>query len=405
MIRVAYICEPQIGGTFSFFQHLRPVIGQFGVELLCVPPVSRSAIESSPFRGIEGIDAIELDEELPHATEQLIGHLQATGCAAVLTLPCCGVLSANLPRYLPLALPCAVRVPMMTRGAYMPTAAVAPWVDRIIAVSDRVASDLVGSYGIATGQVATIFNGVEPADFPARALNPAAAGPLRLVYSGRLSDLDKGVMLLPAALRHLRAEGESFEVTVAGDGPDREKLVRAFETAGVAGCVRMVGAVPHDRIRKLYYEADIFVLPSRFEGCPNALLEAMAAGCAVVAAGIKGSVDRIVEDGVSGLLFRVGDARDLAARIKMAAGDAALRARLGRAARVRVLERFNITGMAGQYARVFAEITGLPRATRKPLPLADYSIPAGMRPTWRTRVPTPIKNFVRKWMERRGWSV
>jgi len=259
MIRVAYICEPQIGGTFSFFQHLRPVIGQFGVELLCVPPVSRSAIESSPFRGIEGIDAIELDEELPHATEQLIGHLQATGCAAVLTLPCCGVLSANLPRYLPLALPCAVRVPMMTRGAYMPTAAVAPWVDRIIAVSDRVASDLVGSYGIATGQVATIFNGVEPADFPARALNPAAAGPLRLVYSGRLSDLDKGVMLLPAALRHLRAEGESFEVTVAGDGPDREKLVRAFETAGVAGCVRMVGAVPHDRIRKLYYEADIFV--------------------------------------------------------------------------------------------------------------------------------------------------
>lgn len=404
-MKAAYICEPQIGGTFSFFQQLRPAMAPLGVDLVCVPPVSASQIAASPFRNAEGVRATELSDSLPEATEQLIDFLLRESCDLVMTLPCCGVLTANLPRYLPSSLRCVVRVPMMTRGAYAPTQAVADYMDAAVAVSDRVADDLCRKFGVGREKVSVIYNSVAMSGFPARAPGSAAEGRRRVLYVGRLSDLDKGVLLLPEILQRVVEQAGDVELWVAGDGPDRSKLEAAFRARGVLDRVRMLGAVPYAQVKKLYYEVDVFILPSRFEGCPNALMEAMAAGCACAASRIKDSVSRIVEDGVSGLLFQVGDAEDAATAVLKLARDPALMARLAAGGRQRIVQAFTVETMAQKYADVFRRVVASPLRQAPALTVSNYTIPAAMRPTWRTRVPEPIKRVIRTWMERRGRSV
>jgi len=404
-MKVAYICEPQIGGTFSFFQQLRPALAKHGVDFICVPPVSASLIAASPFRGAEGVRATELSDALPEATEQLIDFLIRESVDLVLTLPCCGVLTANLPRYLPASLRCAVRVPMMTRGAYAPTQAVADYVDGVVAVSDRVADDLIRDYGVPRDKVTVIYNGVTMSEFPARVAPECAGRPMRVLYAGRLSDLDKGVLLLPEIVRRVVDGGGEIELWLAGDGPDRDRVEEGFRSRGVEGRVRMLGAVPYAEVKELYYDVDAFLLPSRFEGCPNALMEAMAAGCACVAARVKDSISRIVEEEDSGLLFRVGDPAAAAAALLRLVREPGLAARLAEGGRRRIGQTFAVEQMAEKYESFFRRILALPVRATPALTLSEYAIPSAMRPTWRTRVPEPIKRLIRTWMERWGRSV
>ena len=91
----------------------------------------------------------------------------------------------------------------------------------------------------------------------------------------------------------------------------------------------MPGAVKN--IQEKLAEADLFVFPSRFEGFPNALCEAMAVGLPVIASNCSGNVD-VVEDGVNGVLFPVGDEAALIKQIKSLCCDPKLREKLGRKA-------------------------------------------------------------------------
>ena len=404
-MKVAYICEPQIGGTFSFFQQLRPALAARGVDFVCVPPVSASLIASSPFRDAEGVRATTLSDSLPEATEQLIDFLLRESCDLALTLPCCGVLTANLPRYRPSSMRCAVRVPMMTRGAYAPTRAVADYVYGVVAVSDRVADDLRRDYGMSGDKITVIYNSVAMRDFPARAAAAGAGRPMRVLYAGRLSDLDKGVLLLPEIVRRVVDGGGEIELWIAGDGPDRQRVETGLRSRGVEGRVRVLGAVPYAEVKKLYYEVDAFLLPSRFEGCPNALMEAMAAGCACVASRVRDSISRIVEHEVSGLLFRVGDAGDAAACMLRLLREPGLAARVAEGGRRRIEQAFTVEQMAEKYDAFFRRILASPARATPALTLSEYAIPAELRPTWRTKVPEPVKRLVRTWMERWGRSV
>jgi glycosyltransferase involved in cell wall biosynthesis len=105
--------------------------------------------------------------------------------------------------------------------------------------------------------------------------------------------------------------------------------------------------------------ADAVVLPSvptpdgREEGIPIVLMEAMSSGLAVVASR-TGGIPELVEDGEGGLLVEPGDAEGLAEALRGLASDAAARAMIGRAARARVLEAFDLDEQAEQLAREFA---------------------------------------------------
>ena len=147
---------------------------------------------------------------------------------------------------------------------------------------------------------------------------------------------DKAYDVLLDAFAMLGGEFEAWRLSVAGDGHLKDSLRAQAEALGVARRISWHGVVrdPH----AFYRAASVFVLPSRTEGMPNALLEAMGSGLPVVVSdGAPGPLE-LVEDGVTGLVVPVNDAAALASALARLARDADLRRRLGEAARLRVSE-------------------------------------------------------------------
>ena len=427
MIKIAYLCEPQLGGTFTFFRRLRPALAARGIDLRCVTAWSEADFRASPFADADGVECLGLGEAegrgaegrgptsevggnetevgaLRAATGRMIDHLVAGGYELVMILPAADYLSNALPAYLPREIRCVIRVPMMTRGAYAPTQAIAPHLNRIYAVSDRIADDLTRRYDIPRGLVDVVYHGIDAAPFTGALEAKRRGDPVQLLYAGRLWDLDKGVFLLPEIMRRLHAERRPVRLVVAGSGPDEAELRRRFERAGVMDQVDMTGGLSLDRMLEQYRAADIFIFPSRFEGFGFAVLEAMAAGCAPVVADIRGSLRTIVDEGRAGLPARVGDAADFARAIGELVGDRARLKTIQEQAWRRARETYSLERMADRYAASFRAVLAAPDHRAPPQALADYAIPNALQPTWRTWIPRPLKNFIRTWLERFGIS-
>jgi|BioPla2DNA2_1021312.scaffolds.fasta_scaffold11182_4 glycosyltransferase involved in cell wall biosynthesis len=404
-MKVAYICEPQFGGTFSFFQRLRPRLAEHGIDFRCIPPYSGERLADSRFADAEGVEDVRFPENnLPAASAILTRHLEANGYSAVVVLPGSDVLAVNLVRYLPRHIRTAARVPMITRGAYAPTQAIHNSLDLVFAVSHRVAEDLARRYGVPGGKIRTIYNGVEVRDLPSRRTFGENGQPFQLLYSGRLSDLDKGVLLLPAILEQVRAGGVHARLTLLGNGPDRDRLLAEFKRRNILDFVEAPGNVPLQQVDDHLAGTDCFLLPSRFEGCPNALMEAMAAGCPCVAARIRGSVDRIIEEGKSGLLAMAGDTKDFAKQVLALARNPNHCREIGVQARQRIADSFTAGHTAEGYAQALHDLSTMPDTRSPALSLGHYLVPPAMRPTWRMWLPAGLKNLIRKWLERYGIS-
>jgi glycosyltransferase involved in cell wall biosynthesis len=145
---------------------------------------------------------------------------------------------------------------------------------------------------------------------------------------------DKACDVLLDAFALLGREFDDWRLSIVGGGHLKDSLVAQAEARGVAPRITWHGIVrdPH----AFYSAASVFVLPSRTEGMPNALLEAMGSGLPVVVSdGTPGPLE-LVEDGVTGLVVPVDDAAALASALARLARDADLRRRLGGAASARV---------------------------------------------------------------------
>ncbi len=158
--------------------------------------------------------------------------------------------------------------------------------------------------------------------------------PLILIVARLVPDKAHDVLLAAFAL--LRDDLKEWRLAIVGDGKLRNKLVAQAEELGISERVDWHGIV--DDPHRFYRNARIFALPSRVEGTPNALLEAMNHGLPVVISdGAPGPLE-LVNDEETGLVVGVNDALALARALRRLANDEALRHRLGEAARARVTE-------------------------------------------------------------------
>ncbi len=137
-----------------------------------------------------------------------------------------------------------------------------------------------------------------------------------------------------------RVQSHGWRLVFVGEGSDREKLEAQAQALGIAGRVRFEGVVNDPA--PYYRAADIFVLPSRHEGTPNALTEAMAFGLPVIVSDGSPGPLSLVENGTNGLVTPVENVPALTEALERLMADAGERARLGAAAR---------TAMAGRRAR------------------------------------------------------
>jgi glycosyltransferase involved in cell wall biosynthesis len=177
-------------------------------------------------------------------------------------------------------------------------------------------------------------NGVDTTRFRPPAPRPAGA---RLLYAGRLSEEKNLDTLLEAAAK--LAARHDVRVTLVGDGPAREALAAQSRASGLDVTFRPF--VDHALLPGVLGEADVFVLPSRTEGHPKVLLEAMACGRPCVASAVGGNL-AIVADGATGLLFPAGDAGALADQVERLLRDHELAAALGARARAEVVARYDL---------------------------------------------------------------
>ena len=273
--------------------------------------------------GVRAVDAFR-----PHVLHAHSLHFQTTAVAAML----------QRSRRIPLvttahvgglgALPLPLR---LATGAYERSVGrrILARSARAIAVSGSVAEHL-SSLGVPRDRVVVIPNGVDHDVFrPGWSNGQAEGSPVpRILFVGRLI-ANKGPQLLVQALALLRDGGLAFHADLVGDGPMRAALERTIRRAGLSTVVELAGA--STEVAAHLQAADIVVRPSFTEGMALAVLEAMASGRCVVASDIPPNAD-LISDGSTGLLFRSGDAVDLARVLAGALGAPAVRRRLGAAA-------------------------------------------------------------------------
>jgi len=186
----------------------------------------------------------------------------------------------------------------------------------------------------AAAKLHVVHCGVNPSEF-----EPAAPTGDRLLFVGRLAEAKQ----LPILLRAVAIVRQSRPATlkIVGDGPERAALEKLSSELGLHDSVEFLGYRPQTEIRAMLRETDVFVMTSAAEGVPVVLMEAMAAGVAVVAPSIAG-IPELVDDDVNGLLIPPADPDAAAQTILKLLADPQLRARFTEAARKKVETRFNI---------------------------------------------------------------
>jgi glycosyltransferase involved in cell wall biosynthesis len=227
-------------------------------------------------------------------------------------------------------------------------------IKRMMAKADAVVTlgtywrDFVcGELGVDPSKVAILHNAVPgPAALPER----PSKGPCRIVFLGVVCER-KGVPILLRALAEPAMRSLEWHADIAGNG-EVDFFRAEAQRLGLAKRVTFHGWVDEARARQLLAASDILTLPSRNEGLPMAILEAMAYGLPIVATAVGSIADAIV-DGESGLLVPVGDEHALCDALARLVGDPGLRAALGARAREHYLARFEISAFNARLAEIF----------------------------------------------------
>jgi glycosyltransferase involved in cell wall biosynthesis len=219
--------------------------------------------------------------------------------------------------------------------------------DRVVAVCELARQAEIERAGVAFEHVVTIYNGVDVTQFPVASVQATAQArraigmPFKVPLVGSVGRLhpQKGFSDLLTAFVQVRQRIPSAQLFVAGDGELREGLEAQARSLGMAEAVTFTGV--RADVPKILAALDLFVLPSLWEGMPNAVLEAMAAGLPVVATAVGGTPE-VVMDGVTGLLVPPQDPSALAQAIERLLRDPDLRRTMGRAGRRRVEQHFDV---------------------------------------------------------------
>jgi len=239
-----------------------------------------------------------------------------------------------------------------------------PRFDAVTANSRPAAEILIARFGVPTDRVHYLPNGIDLAEWDRRAGRPTPfafePGRFHLGLVGRISE-EKNHRLLLEALTHLDPEVRSglrcwFVGAEDGRADFIEAVRREVTARGLAEVVRMLPPTPE--LPALMARLDALVLPSRYEGFPNVVLEAMASRLPVVASAV-GDVPSLVEPGRSGFVVPPGDAAALAARLsELFERTDGERREMGSAARAIVEARYGIEWIARAHLELYRRLAG-----------------------------------------------
>lgn len=231
-------------------------------------------------------------------------------------------------------------------------------VDRLVAVGMLQRQQIMTAIRLREPCISVVLNGVEqvsPMVDPAFRRDVGADGRVLVGTVGNLIE-QKGLRDLLAVARRCRDAGDLLRFVVVGEGPLRPELERLRNQLGLDDVVAFAGYVQNAAARKLP-AFDIFFQPSHWEAMSIAILEAMAAGRAIVATRV-GDNEHMLDAGTEGLLVEPGDIEGMTAALQRLGSDADLRRRLGEAAAAKYRQCFTLERMTRAYEDLYRAAVG-----------------------------------------------
>ncbi|HUT25496.1 MAG TPA: glycosyltransferase [Sumerlaeia bacterium] len=235
------------------------------------------------------------------------------------------------------------------------------WIDRVLsrftfrvlAVSDDLRRRVIAEEGVSTGKVEVLYNAIDCDEIERATAAPLESFPgrdgFRVGIVGRLECRKDHLTLVRAAARVVR-EIPHAAFLLVGDGPDRPAVEREIARLGLEENVRLLGE--RDDVPRLLRAFDLYVLSSVTEGLSLSILEAMAAGRAVVATRVGGNPE-LLEDGKAGILVPAQDPEAMADAVARLLKDPEERRTLGERARARAREVFDVHPIARRLEEIY----------------------------------------------------
>lgn len=237
-------------------------------------------------------------------------------------------------------------------------------VDSIVAVSPAVydrASKIIKD----TSKLKQVLNAIE-LETEERFLSRAQYSPstlLKIIFVGRLVDEQKGVFLIPQIASILKQKNIRFQIELAGEGSDSEKLKQQIEKLDVANEVTLLGYVGHEDIKDRLLQAHILLVPSNFEGLPLNVLEAMTRGCVPVMSDISKITAICFENNVEGIACKIGESDSFANAIESIYNGTADWQVLSNNARKKAAMAFSSKRMFNEYQALAKNNSGVKQQT------------------------------------------
>jgi len=356
---VAYTDSAGIGGAEISLKHLvTNVSSDIDVTVVgtCQPVVETIAHHRPQGSGLvlpaKGIRSLTTHLQTLHQLRPDVVHINlctpwecATGLFAALTLPNTRVVRVD-------------QLPLRTTDAVnlWRTRALSLRVDAHVAVGHTSARRMEDFYALGRGTVISIPNCVPDVEDEPK---PPILGTDRQIVIGSVGRLDamKGHDLLIRAIAKL----QGARVVILGEGGQRATLLKLAAQLGVSDRVQLPGWVDNPRTHLPNF--DIFAMPSRSEGFPLAVVEAMLAALPVVATHV-GSVSEAVTDGETGLLVNRDDVDGLEKALRRLRDDSVLRLCLGQRGREVAQSNFTVEHMVSSYEHLWREVVAKPQVPR-----------------------------------------
>lgn len=239
---------------------------------------------------------------------------------------CPGVVALSSQRYYMELVPAKYKWPLMLTHRMA---------DGVVANCEEMRRHLVNDYSYPANRTAVCYNGIDTGRFFAadRARLPAVEGVNLVIGTVCVLRPEKNVGQLLEAFAHVGALRPGMKLLIVGSGPEKQRLEAMSVSLGVAeDCVFLPSTAD---AAPAFRSIDIFVHPSLSEGLPNAVMEAMACGCAVVASRVGGCAE-LIEEGESGFLTKAADLDSLTGQLSVAIEQDELRRRVAAAAAERM---------------------------------------------------------------------
>ncbi|MFF7107638.1 glycosyltransferase family 4 protein [Pseudomonas sichuanensis] len=202
-----------------------------------------------------------------------------------------------------------------------------------------------------SAQPVVVHRGIDLEPYPQAAASSFGARPLQVFTAGRLI-ADKGFDRVIRAFARVHDACPAARLVIAGTGPEMSRLQQLGESLGLAGAISFLGWLSEEQVREQLFRSRVFVLLSTKAGerLPNAVKEAMAAGCVCVSSDSPG-IDELLEHGRTGFVFAADDEQAVIDSVVAGLDDAA--APIGAAAAQSVRSGFDVNVSAGKYLKLW----------------------------------------------------